>query len=385
MPQPNYQITRLSNYQIAVALLVALSAGALAQPSDRGRAEVLTERAGRRLRALQGEAERLASEERTLLGDLRRLEIEREIKTEQLRRAADEAEGAARESGAADDQVQRLEREALAALPELRARLTELYKLGRARYIRLLLSTSEIGRIGEATRLVAALAARDAERIQSHQRRIDVLKSARATLAARAEELAGRRAEAEQARAAAERALAARNDLIRRIDAERDLNAQLTGELQAAHQKIQLTLRGLQAASADTVVLPLRPFQGDLEWPAAGPVRQRINAVSAGRRTTGGIEIAAEESSPVVAVHDGTVAFAGSFTAFGNLVILDHGAQSFSLYGYLMEPAVARGARVERGRPIGAVGVSPTGRPGLYFELRVDGRPVDPLQWLRKK
>jgi septal ring factor EnvC (AmiA/AmiB activator) len=78
------------------------------------------------------------------------------------------------------------------------------------------------------------------------------------------------------------------------------------------------------------------------------------------------------------------VAFADPFSGFGNLVIVDHGSQTFSLYGDLMEIQAKRGSRVERGQSIGSVGTSPAGTSGLYFELRVDGRAVDPLQWLKK-
>ena len=78
------------------------------------------------------------------------------------------------------------------------------------------------------------------------------------------------------------------------------------------------------------------------------------------------------------------VAFADPFSGFGNLVIVDHGAQAFSLYGNLLDIGVKKGTIVEAGQPLGTVGASLTGPAGLYFELRVDGQPVDPLQWLRK-
>ena len=67
-------------------------------------------------------------------------------------------------------------------------------------------------------------------------------------------------------------------------------------------------------------------------------------------------------------------------------MILDHGAQTFSLYGDLLDIAVKKGARIERGQPVG-IGRRrpPSGADGLYFELRVDGQPVDPLQWLKKR
>jgi len=68
-----------------------------------------------------------------------------------------------------------------------------------------------------------------------------------------------------------------------------------------------------------------------------------------------------------------------------NVLIVDHGSQTFSLYGNLLDMAVAKGARVDRGEVVGHVGLSPSGPAGLYFELRVDGHPVDPLQWLKRK
>ena len=69
----------------------------------------------------------------------------------------------------------------------------------------------------------------------------------------------------------------------------------------------------------------------------------------------------------------------------GHLVILDPGSQTFSLYGDLLGLTVRKGERVTHGHPVGSIGPTPSGTNGLYFELRVDGQPVDPLQWLKKR
>ena len=63
---------------------------------------------------------------------------------------------------------------------------------------------------------------------------------------------------------------------------------------------------------------------------------------------------------------------------------LDHGDGAFSLYGHLRSMDVNKGDRVDAQSPIGASGRNPAGNPALYFELRVDGKAVDPLQWLKK-
>ena len=137
---------------------------------------------------------------------------------------------------------------------------------------------------------------------------------------------------------------------------------------------------------AEPASLPLKTFRGGLEWPVAGTIRRRF-AVPAARGTppSNGIELASTEGAAVTAVHEGVVAFADTFSGFGNLVIVDHGAQAFSLYGNLLDIGVKKGATVEAGQALGTVGASLTGPPGLYFELRVDGQPVDPLQWFKKK
>jgi len=339
------------------------------------------------MQALQREADRLATEERTLIGDLRKVEIDRQLKAEQLKQIDQDAGRVQTELETTATRMERLKRSEEAERPELRARIVEIYKLGQARYLRLLLSTPDLRRIGQASRTVATLARLDRERLALHQRTLDELAASRATLEERSRQLTTLRADAAKAEAAAQKAARVRNDLIHDIDRRRDLNAQLSGELQSAQQKLQASLREMVAGApaTDAAALPLRPFRGDLDWPVAGSVRRRFNPSARADATSNGIEIAAAEGAQALAIHDGTVAFAGPFSGFGNLVILDHGLQTFSLYGDLLEIATRKGARMERGQPVGSVGATPSGTAGLYFELRVDGRPVDPLQWLKKR
>ncbi len=373
----------------ACALIVVVAA----QPPDRARTEALAARAGERLQALQREADRLAAEERTVLGDLQKLEIDRQLKAEELKQIDADAAQLSSDLEALNARVASLQTADASARPELRARVVELYKLGEARYLRVLLSTPDLRRVGDATRMVAAIAKLDRDRVSAHAQTLAQLASTRKTLEGRSRQVAALRASAQKAQAALDRAAAARNALVTDIDKKRDLNAQFAGELQSAQQRLQAALRGSEfgvagsggAGSAGSAgydaALPLRPFKGDLDWPAVGSVRGRF-----GRGTrANGITIETDDGAEARAVHDGVVAFAGPFGGFGNLVIVDHGAQAYSLYGDLLELAVKKGARIDRGQVVGTTGATPLGGPGLYFELRIDGQPVDPLQWLRKK
>ncbi len=366
------------------ALVVGLTGAAgRAQQLGRAQADTQSRRATDRLDALRQDADRLTAEARTVLGDLRRLELEREIRATELQQARASVQQATTELAALDDQVSTLSVATAAALPDLQARLVTLYKLGRGQYARLLLSASDLRQFGQAVRLVSALAEQDRVRVRQYQTRLAELQAARDAAHDRQVRVQLLQSAAERAQAASAAALAAHEAMVRDIDTRRDLNAQYYGELLAAQERLQASLAGL-GDGAPVAVLPLTPFKGDLDWPVAGTVRQRFGTSEAGRPASRGIELAGAQGAAVQAVHDGTVAFADVFSGYGQLVILDHGNQTFTLYGNLGEIQVTRGERVERGEPLGTVGLSGD-TAALYFELRVDGRAVDPLQWLAKR
>jgi septal ring factor EnvC (AmiA/AmiB activator) len=124
-----------------------------------------------------------------------------------------------------------------------------------------------------------------------------------------------------------------------------------------------------------------------MPWPADGVVSSTFGKAMRGSPASArnGIQLSLPEGEPVHAVHEGVVAFADAFEGYGNLVIVDHGDKAYSLYGHLAAMAVKKGDRVEASSTVGLAGRDPAGNPALYFELRVDGSPVDPLQWLKRQ
>jgi septal ring factor EnvC (AmiA/AmiB activator) len=372
-----------------VALLVAGAVSIGAQAPDRTRTEAQSRRVNERIAALQREAERLAGEARTLVGDLRKLEIERDLQVERVREAQAAVAGAQQEIQRTTERLAALEQARVAQLPDVKTQLVDVYKRGRTGYARMLFGATGMREFSRATRAVAALVRINEQRIAEHRRTLEAVRQERAAVEAKARELQGHEAEARRARAAAERLVAARTALIAQIDARRDLNAQFAGELQVAAERLQQQMTNLASGRpVETIAVPLAPFRGALEWPATGRISGRFGQQGGrfGSATArNGIEIAVPEGTPVRAVHAGTVTFADAFAGFGNLVILDHGANNFSLYGYLSAIGVAQGAMVENGAELGRSGSAPAGPPTLYFEMRVDGRSVDPVQWLRAR
>src|SRR5215467_1876935 len=202
---------------MAAFVTAAFSAASMtlsAQTGDRARTEALSRRAAERLQVLQREADKLAADERTLLGDLRKLEVDREIKAAERQQADEQAAQVAADLEANAERTRELEAQEANSRPELRARLVDMYKLGQGRYLRLLLSTTDMRQVGQAARMLAALARIDHDRILRRERMLRELKSTHATLEERRRQLDALRVSAERAETALEQAVVARNALI---------------------------------------------------------------------------------------------------------------------------------------------------------------------------
>jgi murein hydrolase activator len=372
---------------LAAVLACGIALGAQAPtPQERART---AQRAGERIRELLREADALAARQSTLLVELRTLDKDRQAKAADLARIERELAVAQNKLAESSSRAKALREQAETQRPDAEARLVQLYKLGRAGYWRMLLDVDDLRSVGRAYRNAAAMTAIDRQRVETHQRTLEALDKEQGELQTRTAMLAQLQADARKARAAADRAVASHTALVDSIDARRDLNAQLTSELQAVQQRLQSSLSQAEGNGAGgAVTLPLAAFQGALPWPTRGRLHSRFGREANTRFGTAivrnGIEIAVAPGQRVAAVHEGTVAFADQFTGYGTLVIVEHGGGAFTLYGHLETAHVARGDRVEAGTSLGASGRNPSGNPVVYFELRIDGRPVDPLQWLQK-
>ena len=126
--------------------------------------------------------------------------------------------------------------------------------------------------------------------------------------------------------------------------------------------------------------------RGQLTWPVGGRVVRRFGAgLGAGRASWDGILLEAAEGEEVRAPHAGRVVFADWVRGLGFLLVLDHGENVLSLYAYNDRLVGRKGETVDRGQVIAHAGSS-GGRPqpGLYFEIRRNGKPEDPVRWLSR-
>ena len=136
-----------------------------------------------------------------------------------------------------------------------------------------------------------------------------------------------------------------------------------------------------KAADAAAAATAGKPADGDYVWPAKGTVLQAF-----AEPKNMGITIDGKLGDPIVAAADGKVIFSGPGPrGYGNLLIVKHDADTVSVYAHNKALLVKEGQAVKRGQRIADLGDSGTDKPNLHFEIRKQGKPVDPQKLLPKR
>jgi lipoprotein NlpD len=138
----------------------------------------------------------------------------------------------------------------------------------------------------------------------------------------------------------------------------------------------------INEASEQAPVQPTRtggPSEDGWQWPASGSIIRGYGA----QRTRQGIDIGGREGSPVYAASSGRVVYNGTgLKGYGKLIIIKHDEQYLSAYGFTRNTRVNQGQDIAAGTRIADMGLGPQNKPMLHFEIRRDGRPIDPASVL---
>jgi murein DD-endopeptidase MepM/ murein hydrolase activator NlpD len=192
------------------------------------------------------------------------------------------------------------------------------------------------------------------------------------------------RAERAAALAALEDVLGKKRELVAEVEAKKSSYERAQDALERESNEIQ----SLLASNTSAPGAPATYTGGQFAWPAAGPLTSpygwRVHPIFGDRRLHSGIDIGAPYGSTVIAAEEGVVAYVGTMSGYGNVVVIDHGGGIATTYNHLSGFSVGSGQGVSRSQPIAAVGCTGycTG-PHLHFEVRINGSPVDPLPYLR--
>jgi len=317
-----------------------------------------------------------------LADELAAADLELQLQEARLAEAATARDLAARRAAAGEGEVARLEQDVGNARRAMERRLTGLYRLGRQGYLRLFLALDPRRPLLPSLRLMRYLARRDRETF-------DHYREARAHLARERDRLVAEREERErwiEREAARRRELfeirGRKAALLARMEKEGRALEERASELAERESKLSALLDLLYGRNPGALEgAPLQQFRGVLDWPAEGRVTAgfgpRLDPRYRTRVPHNGIDIATAPAAEVRAVFPGKVVYAAPFQGYGNTVVVHHPGRVFTLYAGLTDLRKGSGDMVSLGDVVGLASSS------LYFEIRVENRPDDPLSWLR--
>lgn len=176
--------------------------------------------------------------------------------------------------------------------------------------------------------------------------------------------------------------------LLASVRKEKTTHEKMLKELQEASKRLLDMIRQLE--EKDTFEAKgFSALRGNLVWPVSGKIAIPYGSQKDPKFNTpvfrNGIYIRTDDSS-VKAVYTGKVVYADWFKGYGNLVIINHGEGYHTLYGNLSETFLRVGDIIKGRSLVGKVGESALlNAPSLYFEVRYKGKPLDPVQWLKRK
>ncbi len=262
------------------------------------------------------------------------------------------------------------------------ARVRAFYERGPVGYLDVLLDAADFRDFLTRSYLVTRVVEQDLALYHAvaaeRQQREDV----QASLVAHREQLSEEQEQWAARREETARLADERRRLLDRVRTERQAQEAAIRELEAESARITEIIRQSARGGRRGPILTLQ--RGVLLWPVSGPITSgygwRIHPIFGTREFHTGIDIAAPYGTPIVAAHEGTIIFNGWMRGYGMLVILDHGGGLTTTYSHLSAALVRVGDHAARGAVIARIGSTgwSTG-PHLFFEVREDGRPVNPL------
>lgn len=269
-------------------------------------------------------------------------------------------------------------------LHRLSPRLRAMYRLTRREPLEVLLSSRDFSSLVWRARTLEATMKSDLELLRAVQhvarlqgRALRELKRLQASLTARM-------AFIKEQSALAERQQESLQEVVANLAGEAELARRVVRELEQADADLTRIIDDMEAGIPAT---GFRSLRGKLPFPTPGlvevgfgrVVNPRFNTVTVQK----GLDIRAPAGAPVRAVAAGKVVYAGWLRGYGNLLILDHGGGYHSLMAHLENVSPEVGTELQPGDEVGTVGDTGSLKGAyLYFEIRQDGRAVDPKPWL---
>jgi septal ring factor EnvC (AmiA/AmiB activator) len=368
----------------------------LACPPIAAQAQSDEEKARSRLSELQRDIQRInreissASARRdTLQAQLR--ESEKALGALQRQIAGNRESIAARKTELEDLERQRAEQLAAREQQEARvaAEMRAAWQMGRRGELKVLLSQENPHAIARAMGYYRYLFEARNELLTRYRNTLAKLEDLEQRIDAALDQLQSRQQDLEEQQRQLVAASANRESAVARLNATISSSSDRLRQLEEDRKELESLLKAIEEAVVNLQVpdnyQPFREARGKMPWPLPGKPSNRFGRPrNEGKMHWQGVNIPAREGTPVTAIHHGRVVFADWLRGSGLLLIIDHGEGYMSLYAHNQSLLREVGEWVTAGSRIGTVGRSGgQDEAALYFEIRHQGKPVDPAAWCR--
>jgi len=287
-----------------------------------------------------------------------------------------------------ENDVQSLNRKISQQRNLLAEQLRAAYKMGRQPQLKMLLNQQNPTEMGRALVYFDWLNRARVDEIQDYLANLAEKERLQANIHQAATELQQLLAQQKQQKSALSADRASRKKLLARLDHDIQSQQATLEDLNSSRSRIEELLLSLGELLADIPAEPAtqKPFaslKGHLPWPVRGTLVAHFGArQKQGDLKWNGVILKTAYGTPVRAVSNGRVAFADWLQGYGFITIIDHGDGYMSLYGHNQALYKQAGDWVEAGEVIATVGDSGgQAYSGLYFEIRYQGKPVNPTKW----
>lgn len=349
--------------------------------------------------------------EATVSGELKVINRNLNSKTAELNKLNRDLGNINKKISRTENEINQVAEEARTKQRQIERRLVSLYKAGEMGALRLFFSAGSFPQLAENVRYMSSILEHDKQAFQEYYKKIEELGQLKKRLQAEAADKAQIKADIASKKREIEAEKNKKSSHLTSVRKDRQAHEASLRTLQANAARLQTMLDRLEAqrrklaeeqrrkaaakqkgkTQPELPPVPDRGFatqKGRMQMPVRGQVIEtfgkhkhpEFNSYTYSK----GLVIAVPSGSNVTSIYAGTVIFAEYFKGYGNMVIVDHGGGYFSLYAH--NSAIHRkvGAEVKRGEVIAASGDLDSAKgPALYFEIRYQGKPVDPAAWVR--
>jgi septal ring factor EnvC (AmiA/AmiB activator) len=278
----------------------------------------------------------------------------------------------------------------------LENRLREIYKRHLIGYLEILFNSESFSDFLSRFRYIKNILSLDAEVINDIRQQMKKIEDNKMNLENREEILSLLKREVEKGKENIEFSIKAKKSIINKINSQKEVYLKSLKELEQSSLEIKNIIErtykqqeedSKRVTQKEVPAITLKPKKGILALPVQGKL---ISGYGRHKNTdfntytfNSGIDISAPLGQVVHAAGSGEVIYTGSIKGYGQIIIIDHGGRVTTLYAHLSKILIDIGDKVKKGQLIGQVGDSGgVSSTRLHFEVRVEGKPTDPMNWL---